>query len=98
MSGGHFDYKQYALEDIADKIKEEIEKNESKELDSFGYPIGRNYLKEVIDRFKMAVDCLKNTEAMVQRIDWLLSGDDSPSSFIERWDEDVKPVKFYKEK
>jgi hypothetical protein len=40
-------------------------------------------------RFRAAVDWLRYAETAVQRIDYLVSGDDGPESFIERWDEEV---------
>jgi hypothetical protein len=89
MSGGHFGYKQYVLEDIADQIDELIESNNSKELDSWGYEIGAGYPCEIIEKFKTTRNLLKLTSKMVHRIDWLVSGDDGRDSFIERWNKDI---------
>jgi hypothetical protein len=75
MSGGHFDYKQYEIVQIADEIDLLIDSGE--------------YSPEVIMRFRTAVDWLRQTELAVQRIDWLVSADDGEDDFIRRWDEEV---------
>lgn len=78
MSGGHFDYKQYHIEDIIDKINNLISKNE--------------YPPEVINKFKISVDTLSQASKMAQRIDWLVSCDDSEESFLSRWKEEDLPT------
>ena len=51
------------------------------------------YSDNVIEKFKEAVDILKKAQIYAQRIDWLLSGDDSEESFFKRLDEDLKKIK-----
>lgn len=77
MSGGHFDYNQYHLNDMADEIEKLIASNNK--ADEYGYV--RNYTSHVIDEFKQAIKALKRARTYVQRIDWLVSGDDSEESF-----------------
>ena len=89
MSGGHFDYQQYRLHDIAMSIDEEIKSNDSTELNEWGNEIGHHFSNETIEKFEEASFLLKKCEAMVQRIDWLLSGDDGEDSFHRRWQEEV---------
>jgi len=100
MSGGFFDYKQYELNNIAESIEYEIEKSgrvKTKEelKDEFyrnpdwykEHPedlLHHKYSDEVIDEFKKAVDIIKKAAIYVQRIDWLLSGDDGEESFLKR--------------
>lgn len=93
MSGGHFDYAQYRIEDIAREIDELIEKNEDTSLDSFGCVIGNFYPKEIIDKFDEARKTLRLSAAMAQRIDYLVSGDDGEESFLSRWHEEVESLK-----
>ena len=90
MSGGHFDYNQYRLNDIAEEINRIIEDNDNKDCDEWGDCIGRAYPKEIIDLFKEASHTLKRAEDMAQRVDWLICGDDSQESFIRRWREEVR--------
>ena len=86
MSGGHFDYQQYMLHDIAVMIDELVASNN--EPDTFGY--ARNYSEDTIKKFKSASATLELAGAMAQRIDWLVSGDDSEDTFNARWKEEVE--------
>jgi hypothetical protein len=56
------------------------------ELYHYKYPL------EVIEKFKEAVVILKKAEIYAQRIDWLLSNDDSEESFFKRLEEDLKEI------
>jgi hypothetical protein len=81
MSGGHFNYKQHTLLDMADSIGSAILDNDSTEKDEWGSDIGRHYTSETIVEFEKAVTALKLAYVYAQRIDWLLSGDDGEDSF-----------------
>jgi hypothetical protein len=105
MSGGHFDYNQYQIGYIADKIEHAIEKSgrpktkeELKEESWRGedwyklYPEDLNHYKypdEVIEKFKEAVRVLRMAQIYAHRVDWLLSDDDGEESFLRRLDEDL---------
>jgi hypothetical protein len=89
MSGGHFDYDQYRIGQIADSISHIISTNDSTEKDEYGDDIGYHYSPEIIARFREAVTVLRKAEIMAQRIDWLVSGDDGEESFMRRWDEEL---------
>jgi hypothetical protein len=90
MSGGHFNYDQYRIGQIADEIQHRIETNDLEDVDKWGDKIGRFYNKEVIEKFQEAVKILKTGEIYAQRIDWLLSGDDGEESFLRRLKEDLE--------
>lgn len=90
MSGGHFDYQQYRIEDIANSIDELIESNDDKTLDEWGYQRGRGFTKETIDRFKQAAHTLRQAAEMAQRVDYLVSDDDGEESFHQRWAKEVR--------
>ena len=77
MSGGHFNYNQNIVGDIANDI------------DLF---LGGGHSKETLAKFKEAVHTLRKAEIMAQRIDWLLSGDDGEESFHRRWAEELKEL------
>jgi len=83
MSGGHFDYQQYRIEDIAVSIDELIAANEV----SYHYP------RDIISKFEEARKTLRLAAAMAQRIDWLVSDDDGEGSFRSRWQEEVDPLR-----
>lgn len=85
MSGGHFEYQQYRLHDIAEMIDELVASNGVP--NEFGY--AREYSAETIEKFKLASATLERAGAMAQRIDWLVSGDDSEETFHARWAEEV---------
>ena len=78
MSGGRFEYKQYDMNYIADKIEHEVLINGKK--------------KEVIEKFKEAVIILRKAAIYTQRIDWLLSGDDGEETFLKRLKKDLEEL------
>lgn len=93
MSGGHFDYKNYALHDIADQIQNVIDNNDSEEKDEWGQRKGRAYRPEVIEQFCAAVLLLRSAAIWVHRVDYLLSDDDGEDSFLQRLAEDLEKLK-----
>ena len=92
MSGGHFDYGQHTIRDIADDIQEVIDHNSDTTPDQFGYPRGRQYRPEVIAKLSEAVKHLRIAYAYAQRVDYLLSDDDGEESFLRRLEEELKEV------
>ena len=90
MSGGHFEYQQYRLNDIASQIKELIESNDDESLNEWGYRRGHGYSTETIEKFKIAVDTLEKAAIMAQRVYWLVSGDDGEDSFHRRWNKELE--------
>lgn len=84
MSGGHFDYAQFQIATIADKVELLIESNNDATQDGYGYTVGRFYSAEVIAHFKDGLAALRKAEVYAQRIDWLVSDDDGEDRFIER--------------
>ncbi len=100
MSGGHFYWNQSRIKEISEEIQNLIEKNglekTEEEIKEEGwkdpnwyelYPedkFHRKYSEEVLDQFKIAVDILNKSYIYAQRIDWLLSGDDSEEAFLIR--------------
>ena len=92
MSGGHFQYKQYQLEHIADEIEQLILDNDSEEVNSWGDKKGYGYSPETIAKFKIARMALLLAQIYVQRIDWLVSGDDGEDSFHSRLDADFEAL------
>ena len=81
MSGGHFQHQQYIISDIANSIESEIIKNRDAE---------HKFSQKTINEFRKAIKILKQAEIYADRIDWLLSYDDSEESFHERLKSDLK--------
>ena len=108
MSGGHWQYIQHRFTDVAEDIDELIEKNgkpkseeELKENcwhdDEWynKYPEDRyhyEYPQEVIEEFKKASQAIKIAQVYMQRMDWLISGDDGEESFLRRIEEDLEKL------
>ena len=89
MSGGHFQYDQYRIAQIADEVEQLIESNDDDEMGPWGYPKGRHYTAETIAEFRKGLKALRQAEVYAQRIDWLVSGDDGEDSFHRRLAEDL---------
>ena len=92
MSGGHFNYKQYELGHMADEIEQLILDNDSEEMNAWGDKKGYGYSPETIAKFKIARMSLLLAQIYVQRIDWLVSGDDGEDSFHSRLDADFEAL------
>lgn len=92
MSGGHFNYEQYKLQMISDEIEQLIIDNESEEVNEYGEKKGSFYSVATINEFKAAVALLKVAHVFVQRIDWLVSGDDGEDSFHRRLKDELKKL------
>lgn len=93
MSGGHFDYQQYKLEEIANSIEQQILNNNVK--NTYGdseYSDCNNYSDKTLYRFKQCVEMLKTAQIYVQRIDYLLSGDDGEESFHVRLENELSEL------
>jgi hypothetical protein len=82
MSGGEFDYIQYRLGDVVERI---------------GYFISNGngwddevYSEDTIERFIEGYMYVSLAAIYMQRIDWLVSGDDGEESFHKRLDEEMK--------
>jgi hypothetical protein len=92
MSGGAFDYGQYQISTIAETVESLILKNNSVEPDEFGNFEGRHFSPETIEEFKKGLKLLKQAYVYAQRIDWLVSGDDSEDTFLQRLQTDLSKL------
>jgi hypothetical protein len=108
MSGGHWDYIQYRFTDVAEDIEklvakngqpksaEEIRENSWHDDEWYNkYPEDRYHYKyppEVIEEFKKGAEIIKLAQIYMQRMDWLLSGDDGEESFLERLKQDKEKL------
>lgn len=78
MSGGHFEYQEGRLSDLAEEVDKLIVTN--KTPDEYGYV--RDYPSDVIEEFKQAVKAIRRAQIYLQRIDYLVSGDDGEDTFF----------------
>jgi len=92
MSGGHFEYQQYRIDDIANEIVRLIHSNDDETLNDWGDPKGRHYSPATIAEFWTAVKLLRRAATYAQRIDWLVSCDDGEEQFHERLKEDLQEM------
>jgi len=85
MSGGHFSYKQYEIDTIADDVEELIAK------DAY-YSASEQYSPATIAEFRTGLRYLRMAAVYAQRIDWLVSCDDGEDSFHRRLAVDLKAI------
>lgn len=73
MSGGHFDYNQRVIWDIAASIENLLNSEQA-----------ADYTTATINELHNAIDTLNAAAIYANRVDWLVSGDDGEDSFHER--------------
>ena len=86
MSGGYFDYNQYRIRDIVGELNTLIEQ------DVWDDVIDKDSLIDIIN-----ITIAKGMvfEVLVNRIDWLLSGDDGEESFYNRLSDELAELGEY---
>jgi hypothetical protein len=85
MSGGHFDYIQFRIPDeVINPLKDIILKKNDDE------PYLQNFSPSVVQELKKGLDLIERANIYIQRIDWLVEGDDSEDAFLERLKEDLE--------
>jgi len=93
MSGGHFEYKQFHINDIAETIESIVTGDTMKVVNwetNEEAPLRDSLGEETITEFKKAVEVLRVAATYAHRIDWLLSDDDGEDSFHRRLAKDLK--------
>ena len=82
MSGGHFDYVQYTIDQVADNLEQII--NNPQEYDQ--------YSSATIAEFRTGLLLLRQAAIYLHRIDYLISCDDDESAFHSRLQEDLNAI------
>lgn len=74
MSGGHFDYRQYHIQEIAETLQQDLNEND--------------YVREEfsISFMKETLELLKDVVARVHALDYLLAGDIGEEDLIEYYE------------
>ena len=85
MSGGLFEYKQYAIEDMIESIEKKL-----KHVDEY---VQEDIRENVLKKLNLTIEKLKEAQIYAHRVDWFLSGDDDAKTFLKRLDEDLKNLK-----
>jgi len=88
MSGGHFDYVQYQITEAAEEVDRMIRDNDKE--NSWGEVPG--YSAETLRELQNGYLALKFATIYLQRIDWLVSGDDNEERFHERLEDEVNKL------
>jgi len=84
MSGGFFDYQEHRLDIIADDIRSFLEGHDG---------IQTELSDATRNEFNEAIRLLRRTRVYVNRIDYLLCGDDGEDTFHERLRKDLEGLK-----
>lgn len=82
MSGGHFNFSEYAISDIYEEIQRIIDEEN-----------GYGFSSETISEFQKGIRLLKEAQVYARRIDYLLSGDDGEDTFHQRLKDDLENLK-----
>ena len=93
MSGGHFNYQQYKLIEIADELEQIIIDNDITEKNDYGDNKGYYFRPETIAEFKTGLRLLRQAHVYAQRIDWLVSADDGEDGFHRRLEHELAKLK-----
>ena len=111
MSGGRWDYLQYRFTDVAEDIKNLVERNGKRKTedeikhdwkDSGWYEnfpddlFHNKYSDEVIEELKNGYEIISKAQVYMKRIDWLLSGDDGEENFLKRIKSDLDKIETLK--
>lgn len=94
MSGGYFDYNQYRLSDIINKLDERDAmikqgKDDGQDIDVLTFD---EHTEDLIQDAKIIAQL---AQIFLQRVDWLLSGDDGPEAFKSRIKSDLMDAGFF---
>lgn len=91
MSGGHFNYDQHRMQQIAEELDLLVLNNGVMTPNEWGEENGHDYPPAVIDKFKEAARTVRLGHEMVQAIDYLVCGDTGIESFRQQWRDRVGP-------
>ena len=84
MSGGHYDYKQYECQQLADMIRRDMDRNGTE--NEWGERFELTPAME--SSMELAAAMLEACDDLVHDIDWALSGDTDPADmpkYITKW-------------
>lgn len=83
MSGGHFYYSQYRINDAIEQLEKDLS-------DSNSY--ANSMEQDIRDSLALCLSRLKEASIRLHRADWLLSGDDGEESYRRRLAADLEAM------
>ena len=86
MSGGHYDYQDFRLNEIVEQMKRDIISNNIPDQDNFDYC--PNFGQEIIESLKLLIPLIEDIREAIHHIDYLYSGDIGEKECLER----IKPI------
>lgn len=84
MSGGYFDYENYRLNDIADRLESLVALHDEKRLPEYY----ANFSEKTYEIFRQTVIECRKLERTLHHIDYLLEGDHVEDTFLKRMNHD----------
>lgn len=98
MSGGHWDYLQYKFTEVIEDLNNIIQENQNERIEKVEFDLFNEHFyfsPEVIEKFKRGLELITKAQIYMQRIDWLLSGDDGETSFLRRLSQDLEKIEHH---
>lgn len=83
MSGGHFDYNQYRINDAVEQLEKDLSDPES---------YANSMDQDILESLTLCLLRLKEASIRLHRADWLLSGDDGEESYRKRLAADLEAM------
>lgn len=83
MSGGHFGYIQYRINDAVEQMEADL---------ANPYSYANSMEQDIRDSLMLCLARLKEASIRLQRADWLLSGDDGEESYRRRLAADLEAM------
>jgi hypothetical protein len=80
MSGGTFKFLQYSIDEALGTIRRIVKDNKYE----------NNFSKPVIDKIKEGISIIHKAYVYLDRIDYLIAGDDGEENFLRRLKEDLE--------
>ena len=90
MSGGHFDYKEYWVKEIAQQVEEALDIHKNKYKGVYDYL--QDCDDEAIKEIEEGAILLRKAYRFAYNVDRLLSGDSGPESVLEDYKEDCENI------
>ena len=92
MSGGHYDYIQFNIQDVVAELKKQIKriKVANNTPDPEESWLVFNNREAVLEEFELCRHHLELGALLLNRIDWLVSGDDGEEAFLQRINTEVR--------
>lgn len=84
MSGGHFEYRDTHLGDIAQTIEDDMKHNDIiPDQDTWNEPCGYGFCEETLEFLKALPDLLRYLHKVLHEYDYMVCSDSSEESFLK---------------